>query len=187
MTRNVVKLRMHNTVAADSEMIINTEWGNFGSSRRTLPCTWFDRKLDRESINPQFHMFEKMTTGVFLGEIVRNVLTYLVDRDLLFQGKSSAMLNTPYGFDTSYMYVCEVDHSPELDDTRIILEDMMHLSKTCLADREIVKRVCELIGTRAALLVGAAIAAVVQHMATSGIGLGTNDEGCAICKLSFSC
>ncbi|KAI8343350.1 hypothetical protein BC941DRAFT_458843 [Chlamydoabsidia padenii] len=180
MTQNVVKLRMHSTAPPDSEMIINTEWGNFGSAKRTLPCTWFDRKLDRESINPQFHMFEKMTTGVFLGEIVRNVLTYLVDRDLLFQGKSSSMLNTPYGFDTSYMYVCEVDHSPELDDTRIILEDMMHVSNTSLADREIVKRVCELIGTRAALLVGTAIAAVVQHMATSGVGLGSNDEGCAI-------
>ncbi|ORZ22498.1 hypothetical protein BCR42DRAFT_169665 [Absidia repens] len=180
VTRNVAKLRIHNTASADSEMIINTEWGNFGSSRRTLPCTWFDRKLDRESINPQFHIFEKMTTGIFLGEIVRNVLTYLVDRDLLFHGESSSMLNTPYGFDTSYMYVCEVDHSPELEDTRIILEDMLNLTKTSLADREIVKKVCELIGTRAAILVGVAIASVVQHMAMSEVGLGSNDDGCAI-------
>ncbi|KAI8082926.1 uncharacterized protein BX664DRAFT_267498 [Halteromyces radiatus] len=181
-TRKVTKLKIHNTATIESEMIINTEWGNFGSSRRTLPCTWFDRKLDRESINPQFHVFEKMTTGVFLGEIVRIILTYLVDRDLLFRGESSPMLNTPYGFDTSYMYVCEVDQSPELDDTRIILEDMMNLTRTSLADREIVKKVCELIGTRAAILVGTAIAAVVQHMAMSDVGLGPNDDGCAICK-----
>lgn len=189
VTRNVTKLRMHTTASADSEMIINTEWGNFGSSRRTLPCTWFDRKLDRESINPQFHVFEKMTAGIFLGEIVRNILTYLVDRELLFQGESSPVLNTPYGFDTSYMYVCEGDQSPELNDTRLILEDMMNLSKTSLADREIVKKVCELIGMRAALLVGTAIAAVVQHMTMSTVVWRSNGRadiddsgGCAICK-----
>ncbi|KAI9302504.1 hypothetical protein BJ944DRAFT_167143, partial [Cunninghamella echinulata] len=161
-TQNITKIRMHNTATADSEMIVNTEWGNFGSSKRTLPCTWFDRKLDRESFNPQYHVFEKMTTGIFL-----------------------AMLNTPHGFDTSYMYVCEVDQSAELNDTRIILEDMLNLSKTTLADREIVKKVCELVGTRAAMLLGAAIAAVVQHMVMNGVDFTQNDEGCAICKIHF--
>ncbi|KAI8332138.1 hypothetical protein BC941DRAFT_403083 [Chlamydoabsidia padenii] len=175
VTRNVTKLRMHSTASKNAEMIINTEWGNFGSSRRTLPCTWFDRKLDRESINPQFHVFEKMTAGIFLGEIVRNILIHLVDRDLLFGGESSSILNTPYGFDTSYMYVCEVDQSSELNDTRTILEDMMNLSKTSLADREIVKRICELVGTRAALLLGTAIAAVVQHMTRSAPGSGSKE------------
>ncbi|CAO3624746.1 unnamed protein product [Cunninghamella blakesleeana] len=179
-TRNITKIRMHNTASIDSEMIINTEWGNFGSSKRTLPCTWFDRKLDRESFNPQYHVFEKMTTGIFLGEIVRNIITYLIDRDLLFNGRSSTMLNTPHGFDTSYMYVCEVDQSADLNDTRIILEDMLNISKTTLADREIVKKVCELVGTRAAMLIGAGIASVVQHMVMNGVDFTQYDEGCAI-------
>ncbi|ORZ16540.1 hypothetical protein BCR42DRAFT_327062 [Absidia repens] len=184
MTQNISKLGAPSTTAsAHSEMIVNTEWANFGSSRRTLPCTWFDRKLDRESINPQFHVFEKMTTGIFLGEIVRIILTYLIDQNLLFRGESSPSLNTPYGFDTSYMYVCEADQSTDFDDTRVILEDMMNIPRTCVADRELVKRVCQLVGIRAALLVGAAIAAVIQHMMTSGISLGSNDDGCVICKL----
>lgn len=159
---------------------MNTEWCNFGSSRRTLPCTWFDRKLARESINPQFHVFEKMTTGIFLGELVRNILIYLVDRDILFGGESSETLNTAHSFDTSYMYVCEADDSETLEDTRIVLEDMLDLSKTTVGDREVVKKVCELIGTRAAVLVGASIAAIVQHMTAKGIGM--TEEGYAICK-----
>ncbi|KAG0166156.1 glucokinase [Apophysomyces sp. BC1034] len=179
-TRNVTKLR--DQPPKDKDMIINTEWGNFGSSRRTLPCTWFDRKLDRESINPQFHVFEKMTTGIFLGELVRNVLIYLVDRDLVFGGETSETLNRAYSFDTSYMYVCESDESQDLEDTRIVLEDMMDLSKTSLADREIVKNVCELIGSRAAMLVGAAVAAVVQHMVNEGIGV--DEDRYAICRYS---
>jgi hexokinase len=161
-------------------MIMNTEWCNFGSSRRTLPCTWFDRKLARESINPQFHVFEKMTTGIFLGELVRNILIYLVDRDILFGGESSETLNTAHSFDTSYMYVCEADDSDTLEDTRIVLEDMLDLSKTSIGDREVVKKVCELVGYRAAVLVGAAIAAIVQHMTANGIGM--TEEGYAICK-----
>jgi hexokinase len=178
--RNVTKLR-DQSVTRNTDMIMNTEWCNFGSSRRTLPCTWFDRKLARESINPQFHVFEKMTTGIFLGELVRNILIYLVDRDILFGGESSETLNTAHSFDTSYMYVCEADDSDTLEDTRIVLEDMLDLSKTTVGDREVVKKVCELVGTRAAVLVGASIAAIVQHMNAKGIGM--TEEGYAICKL----
>lgn len=175
--RNIVKLQHK----SNQDMIINTEWGNFGSSRRTLPCTWFDRKLDRESINPQYHVFEKMTTSNFLGELVRNVLIYLIDRDLLFNGESCEAFNRPYTFDTSYMYVIEADLSAELKDTRTVLEDMMGIARTSMADREIVKNVCELIGRRAAGLVGAALAAIVQHMVIDGVG-GLDQEGYTIGK-----
>ncbi|KAI9276689.1 hypothetical protein BDA99DRAFT_115850 [Phascolomyces articulosus] len=174
---NVVKLQDPSFQQPNDRrnMIINTEWCNFGSSRRTLPCTWFDRKLDRESINPQYHVFEKMTTGIALGELVRNILIYLVDRDVLFGGESSETLNRQHGFDTSYMYVCEADDSEDLEDTRIVIEDMLHLSSSTLGDREIVRRVCQLVGLRASTLVGAAIAAVVKHMVQHGIGFSEED------------
>lgn len=165
-------------------MIINTEWCNFGSHKRWLPSTWFDRKLDRESNNPSIHIFEKMTTGMYLGEIVRNVLVYLVDNDKLFSGSSSDGLNTPYSFDTSYMYVIEADeNTEEYEDTRLILEDMLKIGPTTVADREIVKKVCEIVGRRSAMLVGAVIASVVTYMVQHGIGLEETSEGCAICKL----
>ncbi|KAI9312535.1 hypothetical protein BX666DRAFT_1988275 [Dichotomocladium elegans] len=180
--QRVTKLRDHPCYKeqANKSMIINTEWCNFGSSRRTLPCTWFDRKLDRESINPQYHMFEKMTTGISLGEMVRNILIYLVDRDVLFNGDSSETLNRTHSFDTSYMYVCEADDSDDLEDTRIIIEDMMNLPRSTLGDREVVKRVCEMVGTRASMLVGAAIAAVVRHTVENGTGFDSEEGGCAI-------
>lgn len=179
---NVTKLQDHAFYSqqAGNNMIINTEWCNFGSSRRTLPCTWFDRKLDRESINPQYHVFEKMTTGIALGELVRIILIYLVDRDVLFNGESSEALNRPHSFDTSYMYICEADDSPELEDTRIVIQDMMNISKCTLGDREVVKRVCELVGTRASMLVGASIAAVIRHMVENGSPFDSEDGGCAI-------
>ncbi|CAO3682766.1 unnamed protein product [Rhizopus stolonifer] len=175
--KNVTKLKDQNVIKG-SDIIMNTEWCNFGSSRRTLPCTWFDRKLSRESINPQFHVFEKMTTGIFLGELVRIIIIYLVDRDLLFDGETSEVLNTPHSFDTSYMYVCEADSTPDLEGTRIVLEDMLDMTKASVSDREMVKKICQLVGMRAAQLVGASIAAIVQHMVERGIGM--TNQGYAI-------
>lgn len=127
-------------------------------------------------------MFEKMTTGVGLGELVRNILIYLVDQDVLFHGESSTTLNRMHSFDVSYMYVCEVDDSQNLEDTRIILNDMMNIQHCTLGDREVVKYVCQLVGTRAAMLVGSAIAAVVRHVMEQENGFNTEQEGCAIGK-----
>lgn len=58
---------------------------------------------------------------MYLGEIVRNILTSLVDatpKPLLFGGKSTAGLNKHYGIDTSFMSATEEawigdDNSPE--------------------------------------------------------------------------
>lgn len=78
--------------------------------RTTLPTTLFDNKLDRESINPRFQAFEKFISGMYLGEITRNLLLSLVDaapQPLLFGGRSSKALNTHYGLDTAVMSAVE--------------------------------------------------------------------------------
>ncbi|KAI0662933.1 hexokinase [Cubamyces menziesii] len=87
-------------------MIVNTEWGAFNNTRTVLPTTPFDNKVDRESINPRLQAFEKFISGMYLGEITRNILLALVDaapKPLLFNGRSSTQLNTHYGLDTAIM------------------------------------------------------------------------------------
>ena len=74
--------------------------------RSVLPSTPFDNKLDRQSINPRLQAFEKFISGMYLGEITRNILLSLVDaapKPLLFNGRSSEVLNTHYGLDTAVM------------------------------------------------------------------------------------
>ncbi|KAI7902280.1 uncharacterized protein BX663DRAFT_512346 [Cokeromyces recurvatus] len=168
------------------DMIINTEWCNFGA--RHLPLTEFDYLLDKQSNNPGVHNFEKMTTGMYLGEITRQVLIYLVNQKVLSfnnnteeeEEEEGNLLMIPYQFDTSYMYVCEADQGDNLEDTRLILEDMCRVGKTSLEDRKIVKDVCEWVGYRAALLLGASIASVVKYMFECGIGLNEEKKGFAI-------
>src|SRR6266498_3375485 len=120
----------------------------------------FDNKLDRESNNPRAQIFEKMVSGMYLGEITRNVLLNFIDRGLLFNGISSKDLNTHYAFETSYLSTIEADDIT-LENTRKILEEELNIPSTTLTDRQIVKRICQLVGLRSARLSSAALSAVI--------------------------
>ncbi|KAI1298318.1 glucokinase [Mortierella claussenii] len=152
-----------------NEMIINTEWGNYDKDKAFLPVTIFDNKLDRESINPGVHIFEKMISGMYLGEITRNVLLHLIDHRVLFEGSSSKKLNQHYGFETKFMSAIEEDESTSLIPTAQVLEQELGIYLNTQADREIVKFVCQLVGKRAARLSAMATAAVIRQ----GLEMGT--------------
>ncbi|KAF9574197.1 glucokinase [Mortierella alpina] len=161
------------TMTADAgEMIINIEWGNFDKDKSVLPVTIYDNKLDRESINPGIHVFEKMISGMYLGEITRNVLLHLIDQRLLFEGTSSPTLNRHWGFETKFMSAIEHDNSSTLIPIAQILEQDLGVYLNTQVDREIVKFVCQLVGKRAARLSAMAVAAVVRQ----GLQAGTLSE-----------
>lgn len=169
-------------IPATGEMIINIEWGAFDNEKVVLPVTKYDIMLDRETPNPGWQTFEKMISGLYLGEIVRLALLDLIDHGELFQGHGSQIISQPYSFETSYMSRIErytllfltsihlahcffpSDHSAELVDTSIVLEGLLGLKRTTLEDRTIVKRVCELVGMRAARLSAAAVGAVISRV-----------------------
>ncbi|KAF9157446.1 glucokinase [Actinomortierella ambigua] len=164
-TKNVPKLK---TTA--QEMVINIEWGNFDKDKTVLPVTIYDNKVDRESINPGLQVFEKMISGMYLGEITRNVLLHLIDQRLLFDGKSSAVLNRQWGLEAATMSAIEDDKSPNLIPTSQILESALDIGLHTLADREIVQRVCHLVGQRAARLSAMATAAVIRQGLSGSTG-----------------
>lgn len=56
-------------------MVINVEWGAYGDGQEALlPLTEVDRQLDACTINPGKQRFEKLVSGMYLGEIARRVL-----------------------------------------------------------------------------------------------------------------
>jgi len=78
--------------------------------RTYLPFTPFDQALDRVSINPSYQAFEKFVSGMYLGEIVRNIFIALIDaapKSLLFSGKTTPTINKHYGVDTSLLSIVE--------------------------------------------------------------------------------
>ena len=63
----------------EAKMIVNLESGLYDG----LPRGDFDLILDRESNNPGLKLFEKMTAGVYLGELCRLMLRAAADEGLL--------------------------------------------------------------------------------------------------------
>ncbi|CCF52284.1 hypothetical protein NDA11_007405 [Ustilago hordei] len=164
-----------------SHMVVNTEWGGFDDQRKALPVTIFDNKVDRESIRPRNHIFEKMISGMYLGEVARCVLLHLIDQLVLFQGYSSALMNRQYAFDTAYMSAVEADKedasSPSSATRKVLVETMKIKPEYVSAeDVETVRKVCEIVGTRAARLSAVAIAATMIQ--TGNVqSTGPEDDG----------
>ncbi|KAJ6299496.1 hypothetical protein OIU76_020461 [Salix suchowensis] len=74
-------------------MAVNMEWGNFWSSH--LPRTSYDIDLDSESPNPNDQGFEKMISGMYLGDIVRRVILRISLESDIF-GPVSSRLSIPF-------------------------------------------------------------------------------------------
>lgn len=155
------------------KMLINTEWGGFDDDAQSrdgvgLKVTIYDNYVDRTSIHPRHHCFEKMISGMYLGEVARAVMISLIDQLVLFSGRSSAALNTQYGLDTSYISVIQADKesaSAENSSTRRILTETMGISPNCVSDADVeaVRKVCAIVALRAARLSAVPIAAIIRH------------------------
>ncbi|XP_034041917.1 hexokinase HKDC1-like [Thalassophryne amazonica] len=100
--------------------------------------TPYDTEVDQISVNPGKQRFEKLISGVYLGEIVRQVLLDLTRRGLLFRGRVTEPLKTPGIFQTQYLSQIESDRLALLQ-VRSILQKL-GLDSTC-DDSIIVKEV----------------------------------------------
>ncbi|XP_007440582.1 hexokinase-2 [Python bivittatus] len=150
-------------VAGDKgRMCVNMEWGAFGDNG-CLNEFWteFDAIVDENSLNPGKQRYEKMISGMYLGEIVRNILIDFTKRGLLFRGRISERLKTKGIFKTKFLSQIESDCLALLQ-VRSILQHL-GLESTC-DDSIIVKEVCTVIARRAAQLCGAGVAAVVDKI-----------------------
>jgi len=165
--------------ARPEKMVINTEWGAFDNGRKVIPRTIFDNKLDRESINPRFQAYEKCISGMYLGEIVRNILLYLIDNSILFSGNSTKQFNTHYGFDTELMSNIEGDRSEQGTTVRTVLTQKMGVDDRLLSpdDIAIVRWACKIVGTRAAMLSGCSVAAIIEQTHCADGNDGSIDVG----------
>ncbi|XP_049711699.1 hexokinase HKDC1 isoform X1 [Elephas maximus indicus] len=144
----------------EGKMCINTEWGGFGDNGCIDDIrTQYDKEVDEGSLNPGKQRYEKMTSGMYLGEIVRQILIDLTKQGLLFRGQISERLRTRGIFETKFLSQIESDRLALLQ-VRGILQQL-GLDSTC-EDSIVVKEVCGAVSRRAAQLCGAGLAAIVE-------------------------
>ncbi|KAL1559119.1 hexokinase A [Salvia divinorum] len=152
--------KWHGPLPKSGEMAINMEWGNFRSSH--LPLTEYDYAMDTESLNPGEQIFEKLISGMYLGEILRRVLLSLAEEVWFFGDEIPAKLKIPYILRTPEMSAMHQDISSDLKVVDEKLKSILEISHTSLKKRRVVIELCNIIATRGARLAAAGILGVLK-------------------------
>ncbi|KAL2844329.1 hexokinase-domain-containing protein [Aspergillus pseudoustus] len=171
---SVPKLAHHN-LPPDMPVAINCEYGAFDNEHVVLPLTKYDHIIDRDSPRPGQQAFEKMTAGLYLGEIFRLALVDLLDNrpGLIFQNQDTTKLRTPYLLDSSFPAAIEEDPFENLLETAELIQKQLGITAT-RAELEMMRRLAELIGTRAARLSACGVAAICKKKNITSCHVGAD-------------
>ncbi|XP_011055105.1 PREDICTED: hexokinase type 2-like isoform X5 [Acromyrmex echinatior] len=171
-TKNVQCAIPGNYSTSKSDMLINTEWGAFGEQDvLDFVITEFDRAIDENSINPNKQLFEKMISGMYMGELTRLVLEKLVNAGFLFGGKCPNDLRKRGKFFTKYVSEIENDPKGRYTNCREVLAEL-GMRNVSDQDCENVRYVCSVVSRRAAHLVSAGIAALLNKIGENNVTVG---------------
>ncbi|KUI56426.1 Hexokinase [Cytospora mali] len=158
-------------LAPELPMAINCEYGAFDNSHKVLPRTKYDIEIDQESPKPGEQAFEKMSAGLYLGEIFRLTIVDVYERGLIFKGQNLQKLREPYSLDTGFLSALEND---PLEDRKVLFQQTLGFKPTA-EEVEFARLVCELIAIRGARLCACGVAAICRkkdvksgHVAADG-------------------
>ncbi|CAK7356762.1 unnamed protein product [Dovyalis caffra] len=154
--------KWHGDLPKSGEMVINMEWGNFKSSH--LPLTEYDHAMDDESLNPGEQIFEKLISGMYLGEIVRRVLLKMAEEAAFFGDIVPPKLKTPFILRTPDMSAMHHDASSDLILVEKKLKDVLEISNTSLQTRKVVVELCNIVATRGSRLAAAGILGILKKI-----------------------
>ncbi|KAK0595609.1 hypothetical protein LWI29_008336 [Acer saccharum] len=154
--------KWHGLPSKSGEMVINMEWGNFRSSH--LPLTEYDHALDADSLNPGEQIFEKMISGMYLGEIIRRVLCRMAEEAAFFGDTVPPKLKVPFVLRTPEMSAMHHDQSSDLKVVENKLKDILEISNTSLRMRRTIVELCNIVATRGARLAAAGILGILKKM-----------------------
>nr|XP_033322396.1 hexokinase type 2 isoform X3 [Megalopta genalis] len=153
-------------------MLINTEWGAFGEGGvLDFVVTEFDQAIDDHSINKKKQLFEKMISGMYMGELTRLVIEKCVDAGLLFGGRSAPDLKKRGKFFTKYVSEIENDPKGKYTNCREVLAEL-GIRNVSDQDCENIRYVCSVVSRRAAHLASAGIATLLNKMGEDQVTVG---------------
>jgi len=150
----------------EGHMIVNTEWGAFGDNGELeFIRTKWDKEVDENSLNPGKQIFEKMISGMYMGELIRQVLLDLVHDHLIFVGVDHEPLLECNSFFTRFASEIESDAIGEYTRCRQALQEIgMDQDNVTDEDCSTLRFVCEAVLRRASMLASAGITALLKKM-----------------------
>lgn len=170
--RSIPKLH-HLGLPDDVTVMINTEYGAFDCDLAVLPITSFDRQIDHESVHPGTQRYEKMVSGLYIGEMLRLILVSLHEEGKLFDDQNVTRLRSAYTLDARFLSHAEQDVSRDLHDMRNAFVETLNLN-TSLDELKVCRYLIELIATRAARLYACGIAAICKKQGLASCHIGVD-------------
>jgi hexokinase len=145
-----------------THVLVNTELSMFGGAG-ILPTTRWDDHLNLTHMMPDFQPLEYMTTGRYLGEIVRLIIVEAVETSSLFNGKLPPSLRDPYTLDTAIVAAISTDDTHTLSESSKLLQSCHPLATTPTpADLVFIRSICQAVARRAAAYLATSIHALWQ-------------------------
>lgn len=114
-----------------------------------------------------------MISGMYMGELVRLAIAKFTKDKILFEGKGSSKLNKRGNFLTKYVSDIESDKRGSYGKCRQVLNEL-GLGHATDQDCINVRYICECVSRRAAHLVSAGTACLINRVGTSPITVGVD-------------
>lgn len=154
------------------KVIINMESGAFGDDGALdYVRTEYDDTVDKQSPNPGKQKHEKMISGMYMGEIVRQIAAQFTKQGIMFGGKGSDDLFTPDKFETRFVSEIESDPDGGYDNVKSVCEQL-NLADATEQDYINLRYLCELVSRRAAYMVSAELATLIDRIAEPKVVVG---------------
>jgi len=146
------------------QVVVNTEWGAFGDNgcleNIREQC---DRNIDDASINKGKQLYEKMISGMYMGEIARQVLVEALDAGLLLEGQNTEAFREKGAFFTKYISEIESDEAGDYSSCENVLDEL-GVESPSAEDCAVLRLVCEAVSRRAACLAGAGVSVLLNRI-----------------------
>ncbi|RUS27924.1 hypothetical protein BC938DRAFT_482559 [Jimgerdemannia flammicorona] len=168
---------IRNAAGPDDFMLINTEIDIFGDGSY-LPLTEYDISLDTQSVQAGFQPYEKMMSGMYLGELFRLIASEFIKRGHLFGGQVPKGWDVAYSFETAsmgnlersilrrpeiYSFIPSSDTTKDRADSIELLTNKYTFPHPPTAeDVRTLQQIAAIIATRAAALCAAALASMIK-------------------------
>ena len=171
--------------ANQQHMVVNTEWGAFGENGELdFVRTKWDHAVDEMSVNPGKQIFEKMISGMYMGELIRQVLVDLMKDDLIFFNCNREKIVERGNFFTRYaseigkkfsarlltqktenFLVIESDPVGDYTRARMALQELdIDPDDVTTEDFSSLRYICEVVSRRASFMASAGITALLKKM-----------------------
>ncbi|KAK1278599.1 Hexokinase-3 [Acorus gramineus] len=112
--------------------------------------------------------FEKMISGMYLGDIARRVILRVAQESDIFGDITSSRIHEPFVLRTPMMAAMHEDDSPDLREVERVFRETLQITNIPLKARRLVVRVCDMVTRRAARLAAAGIVGILRKIGRDG-------------------